>query len=134
MEYFPRKRNIIFILAYLKVLAFLMLMFGYPKKYFGEFQNISFNLVIFDYLPVILLLLLMNSMEFVKTRNQAAKTKKPAAKTMMIGILISIAGTLVQMSGFGFHQHFNHNDIYHVIQMVAIYMIFKAVTLKRLHS
>ncbi len=125
MEYFQRQRNIIFLLAYFKIMVFLMLMFGYPQKYFGEFQNVSFNLVIFDYLPVLLLLLLMNSIEFAKTKNHAAKM-------MVIGILVSIAGTLVQMSGFGFHLHFNHNDIYHVIQMVAIYLMYKAVTLKKL--
>lgn len=125
MEYFAKYRNYIFILAYFKIMAFLLLMFGYPKKYFGEFQTVSFNLVILDYAPVLLLLLIMNSWEFIKTKIQAAKI-------MSIGIVVSILGTAIQMSGFGFHEHFNHNDIYHVFQMIAIYMMFKSVTLKKL--
>lgn len=125
MEYFPRYRNILFILAYFKIMAFLLLMFGYPKKYFGEFQTVSFNLVILDYAPVMLLLLGMNAWEFLKKKLQAAKL-------MTIGIVLSILGTLIQMSGFGFHQHFNHNDIYHVFQMVAIYLMYKSVTLKKI--
>lgn len=125
MEYFPRFRNIIFLLAYFKVMVFLLLMFGYPKKYFGDFQEVSFNLVILDYAPIMLLLLAMNTVEFFKT-------KSPAAKKMIIGVFLSFAGTLIQMSGFGFHQHFNHNDIYHVVQMFSITFIFKAIQLKKL--
>ena len=71
MEYFPRKRNIIFFLAYFKVMAFLMLMFGYPKKYFGEFQNVSFNLVILDYAPIMLLLLGMNIKDIIQKKSPA---------------------------------------------------------------
>ncbi len=125
MEYFPRQRNIIFILAYIKVMAFLSLMFGYPKKYFGEFQNVSFNLVILDYAPIMLLLLALNIKDIIKK-------KSPAAQKMVMGIVVSILGTAVQMSGFTIHQHFNHNDIYHVIQMVAITLMFKAVLRKKI--
>lgn len=101
-------------------------MFGYPKKYFGEFQNVSFKLVILDYLPVLLLLLAMNVKDLIQR-------KSPAAKKMVLGIVISIVGTLIQISGFSIHSHFNYNDIYHVIQMVSIALMFQAVKLKKLH-
>ncbi len=126
LEYFPSVRKWLFILGYLKLMAFMLLMFGYPKEYFGEFQNVSFSLVILDYAPVMLWLLTMNMWEFIK------KKSKPA-KIMITGILLSVIGTGIQMSGFGFHKHFNHNDIYHVIQMAAIYLMFKSVTLKKLY-
>jgi hypothetical protein len=29
----------------------------------------------------------------------------------------------VQMSGFALHRHFNHNDLYHVIQIVALWLL-----------
>lgn len=126
LEYFPNQRRWLYMLGYCKFMVLMLLLFGYPKPYFGEFKTVSFNLVILDYAPVMLWLLAMNAWEFIH------KKAKPA-KVMVIGILTSIVGTMVQMSGFGFHEHFNHNDIYHVFQMVAIYLMFKSVTIKKLY-
>ena len=123
IEYFPKYKSQIFLLAYAKMTAFLLLMFGYPEKYFGDFLTVNFSLVILDYAPVLVLLLVMNIIDYVKT-------KRIAAKAMIIGIALSICGTIIQTSGFSLHQHFNHNDIYHVFQMVAIYLMFRAVKLK----
>jgi hypothetical protein len=129
-EYFPRWRNAIFFLAYFKMMAFFLLMFGYPKKYFGPPEDVSFGLVIFDYAPVLILLLTMNVIDFIKSDKNSLK--KMTAKTMVTGLVLSIMGTFVQVSGFGLAKNFNHNDIYHVIQMVAIYLMYRAVTLKRI--
>lgn len=30
----------------------------------------------------------------------------------------------VQASGFALHRHFNHNDLYHVIQIAAMVLLF----------
>jgi len=43
------------------------------------------------------------------------------------GLIVSAAGFVVQKSGFGFHQHFNHNDIYHVIQIVGFWCLYEGV-------
>lgn len=129
LEYFSRWRTLIFFLAYFKMMAFFLLMIGYPQKYFGDLKDVSFSLVIYDYAPILILLLIMNTVDFIKSeRNSARKT---AAKTMMLGLLLSIAGTMIQVSGFSLAKNFNHNDIYHVIQMGAIYLMYKAVTLKK---
>ena len=42
------------------------------------------------------------------------------------------AGAMVQASGFRLHEHFNHNDLYHVIQMVALVLLYRGA--KRLQS
>jgi len=44
---------------------------------------------------------------------------------IIAGILVSFAAAGVQMSGFTLHKHFNHNDIYHVIQMVGMYLLYR---------
>ncbi|MCK5330151.1 MAG: hypothetical protein KAK01_01995 [Candidatus Marinimicrobia bacterium] len=44
---------------------------------------------------------------------------------LIAGILVSFAAAGVQMSGFTLHKHFNHNDIYHVIQMVGMYLLYR---------
>ena len=51
---------------------------------------------------------------------------------ILAGIAVSIAGAMVQASGFRLHEHFNHNDLYHVIQTVALVLLYRGA--KRLHS
>jgi uncharacterized membrane protein YoaK (UPF0700 family) len=41
------------------------------------------------------------------------------------GILVSVAAALVQASGFALHEHFNHNDLYHVIQIAAMALLYR---------
>lgn len=41
------------------------------------------------------------------------------------GILVSIAAAAVQQSGFRLHQHLNHNDLMHVIQIGGVWLLYK---------
>ena len=40
------------------------------------------------------------------------------------GIATSIAAAVVQQSGIRLHQHFNHNDVMHVIQMGGVWLLY----------
>lgn len=44
---------------------------------------------------------------------------------ILAGIGVSVAGALVQASGFTLHRHFNHNDLYHVIQIAAVLLLYR---------
>jgi fucose 4-O-acetylase-like acetyltransferase len=44
---------------------------------------------------------------------------------IVAGILVSVAAALVQASGFALHQHFNHNDLYHVMQIAAMALLYR---------
>lgn len=44
---------------------------------------------------------------------------------IVVGILVSIGGSLVQVFKISLHQHFNHNDLFHVIQMLGMYLMFR---------
>ncbi|MCP4931246.1 MAG: hypothetical protein GY912_04625, partial [Candidatus Marinimicrobia bacterium] len=46
---------------------------------------------------------------------------------IMYGFLITLGGAYFVVIKFGFHQHFNHNDIFHVIQIVGMYIIYRGV-------
>ena len=49
---------------------------------------------------------------------------RPAA--LPLGSLrVSFAAAGVQVSGLDLHQHFNHNDLYHVIQLVGLYAFYR---------
>jgi hypothetical protein len=56
-------------------------------------------------------------------------TGSPGAKLIVVGILISFGAAAVQRSGFKLARHFNHNDIYHVIQLVGLYFFYRGALL-----
>lgn len=56
-------------------------------------------------------------------------TGSPGAKLIVVGILISFGAAAVQRSGFKLARHFNHNDIYHVIQLIGLYFVYKGALL-----
>jgi hypothetical protein len=44
---------------------------------------------------------------------------------ILAGVAVSIVAALVQASGFALHAHFNHNDLYHVIQVGAMLLLYR---------
>lgn len=48
-----------------------------------------------------------------------------AAGWILAGLALSVAAAIVQQSGFALHPRFNHNDLYHVIQIVANSTLFE---------
>jgi len=48
---------------------------------------------------------------------------------VVAGILVSFAAAIIQRSGLTLHRHFNHNDLYHVIQIVGLYYLYRGAML-----
>ncbi len=46
---------------------------------------------------------------------------------MLAGVGISLLAGLAQASGIRLHEHFNHNDLYHVIQIAAMLAFYKGL-------
>jgi hypothetical protein len=44
---------------------------------------------------------------------------------MKRGLALSIVGLVIQATGFRHGHHYNHNDIFHVIQTIALYCFFR---------
>jgi len=78
----------------------------------------EFKYVIYDYVPAMIGVLI------VQVYGKYSRGDKSAA-WIISGILVSFGAAAIQQSGFTLHEHFNHNDLYHVIQMGAIYMLYK---------
>ena len=50
---------------------------------------------------------------------------------LVLGIVSTLVGFVIQQSRFPNLKNFNHNDLYHVIQIVALYFLFRcAQTIK----
>ena len=46
---------------------------------------------------------------------------------MLAGVAVSVLAGLAQASGLALHEHFNHNDLYHVTQIVAMFLLYRGV-------
>lgn len=62
-------------------------------------------------------LILVGAMQLVR--------RSVATPWILGSIALSVIGALVQMSGFSLHKHFNYNDLYHVIQLVALWLLYR---------
>ena len=49
----------------------------------------------------------------------------PGARSILAGLLLSFVAAGVQLSRLTLHAHFNHNDLYHVIQIGAIVLLYR---------
>jgi hypothetical protein len=53
--------------------------------------------------------------------------RAPAAGFGMAGIVVALAGSVLQQAGVAIHPvHFNHNALYHVVQALAFYLLYRA--------
>ena len=44
---------------------------------------------------------------------------------ILIGLIVSLVAARVQASGVTLHKHFNHNDLFHVIQMFGMILMYR---------
>lgn len=78
----------------------------------------AFIYVIYDYGSAMLLVLAMQL-------HRLLRFSDPAARWVIAGILVAFAGAAVQASKLKLHLHFNHNDLYHLIQIGAFYLLWQ---------
>lgn len=50
---------------------------------------------------------------------------------MLAGVAVSAAAGAVQASGFALHRNFNHNDLYHLIEIAALLLFYRGLSEKR---
>jgi hypothetical protein len=80
-------------------------------------QNPEFRWLVFDYGSS---MLGVAAFQALRMRGGPA----PGAGWILAGIAGSAVAALVQQAGVSLHEHFNHNDIYHVLQMGATTLLY----------
>lgn len=78
----------------------------------------DFRFVVYEYAGLMILILVIAAFRW--------RQLSPAAPWLVTGILVSFAAAAIQQSGLSLHRHFNHNDLYHVVQITAMYLLYRA--------
>lgn len=78
----------------------------------------DFRYAVFDYAPAMFAVLILQF-------HAAYRLREEGPRWILAGVVVSFAAAGIQQSGLKLHQNFNHNDLYHVIQMVAVYLFYK---------
>ncbi len=89
------------------------------------FWEDAFLIAIIDYSIAFGLALVLHWKAWIRKQNQAARW-------ITCGILVSFSGAGIQALGLAPHQNFNHNDLYHVIQMIGTWMLYRGASQTRL--
>ena len=78
----------------------------------------DYGLVVIDYGISMIALAALATLGWV--RQGAA-----ASPWLVAGVAVSAVGAAVQVKKVAPHRRFNHNDLYHIIQIVALYLFFR---------
>lgn len=82
-------------------------------------EDVRFSNVIINYGSTMVIALLILSLWYIEEQNTEIGY-------LIIAIIIGFVAAAIQQMGFALHKHFNHNDIYHVIQMFGLYFFYLA--------
>ncbi len=78
----------------------------------------EFKYVIADYGLSLVLLGILSAMAW-------ARIRLPAAPWILGSIAVAVLAAAVQQSGVALHPQFDHNALYHVIQLVSLWMLYR---------
>jgi hypothetical protein len=101
-------RTTILIVAGLKLLAYFVSIARRPE----------FRVAVADYGAALAVLLAGSLYAMVRWHS-------PGTGWMAAGVGVTLVTGLVQDRRIAPHRHFNHNDLYHLVQMVALYLFYR---------
>lgn len=84
----------------------------------------AFVLVIADYGTALLAVLL--AAWFIRPSGLS-----PAAWWLAAGVAVAVVAGVIQWAHLAPHAHFNHNDLFHVVQMASLYLLYRGGLLLR---
>ena len=112
-------RRIFLAVFVLKFLGFLL--------FLGTRKELAFSDVTWDYIPALLVVLC-----FKLYSKYARNERDPSANWIIIGVLVSIVGLIVQAIPFGDPEGWiNNNSMFHIVQMFALHCYYNGARYMR---
>jgi hypothetical protein len=105
----PGPQRILLGAAFLKLVAYAVWVWEHPV----------FKWLVYDYGSAMLAVAVLHGLRL--WNGPAA----PGSWWVLGGIAASMGAAVVQGSGFVLHRHFNHNDLFHVLQMGATALLYR---------
>jgi hypothetical protein len=97
---------------------------GWIMHHYSADDGFSYGVA--DYLSSMLVVLLLAIGSFTHSvLTPAAVSKSTAAGWIVAGVLVSGVAIGLQNSGIRLAAWLNHNDLYHLVQMLALYLFFR---------
>ncbi len=78
----------------------------------------DFRLVVMDYAISMVAVLVIAAIDWIHRKSRSSPW-------IVGGILVSFVAAAIQASGLTVHQHFNHNDLYHVVQIGGLWLLYR---------
>lgn len=85
---------------------------------FAATRTDEFVIAIIDYSVSFGFVLAVHARAWISSANEAARW-------IVLGVLVSFLAAAIQAAGIAPHPQFNHNDLYHVVQMLGMWMLYK---------
>ena len=101
-------RTAILVFAGIKLVVFIVRVTRRPE----------FSVAAVDYGEALAIMLVGAAYEMFRRR-------APGMEWLIVGVLVSLVAGIVQARRLALHRHFNHNDLYHVIQMAALFAFYR---------
>lgn len=84
----------------------------------------DFSLVILNYGSALIFMLVFHGTRWLNTKNLSFVY-------IVWGVVVSFIAAGIQQSNLALHKHFNHNDLYHLVQLAGLLLMYKGVSLFR---
>jgi hypothetical protein len=107
----PSVRRFMLLIPYVQLIVYALWMATYD----------DFRYVIYDYA--------FTNLGILALQFHAGLTSARSVPWLAGGVLVSFLAAAVQANEIAFYQHFNHNDLYHVIQMGGMYLFYRGALL-----
>jgi hypothetical protein len=99
------------------------------RLYLGEANHaVIWNITVVSIGLTVLLLIIAGVHSAKNPTTTRLERRKTGHRWLEWGVAVSLAGALIVLSGLSLHPHFNHNDIYHVVQMVGFYCFYRGAS------
>lgn len=96
------------------------------KLYLGTARHaVVWQTTVFSIGATALLMLIAGIRSALHPNTHDGEKRRRGHRWLKGGILVSAIGLLIQQSGWSLHEHFNHNDIYHLVQMLGIFCLYR---------
>jgi hypothetical protein len=109
-----RCRRAVFAVVGIKFLLFAVFVSMQPK----------FRTAMYDYALAMLIILIVQVHGWLARRDASAPW-------IIAGLMVGVMGSMIQQAGIGLHAQFNHNDLFHLVQIIGFYLLYRGGCLLR---